>query len=791
MTLKMKYIKSIFFLALFAAWIVVPAYAEDTLEVKYHKELPGNCFGLDFYVIKPMKAAFFTRDNTLWVVFDELLAITDEKIARFKSNHIESVARIPSNKGTILHVKFKSTTSKPYGLKVIKKDTVWRLIVSPDSYFRIRPLILETTIDDASKSINFSMKKQGDLIRAEDPIYKDFLYILPTDECGMELSYSYVNFKILKSQNGFVISSPDKSLPLESQKDGLALKLTDLSFNFSPNKDRTNQRNQSGLASYFKHIQFSKPPEGNWYSERQKLMHSVVEKKNQDTDSLNLKLVSFYLSTSNFEEAIGKISTLKLVGREGINLLKGAFYALSGQSSKASSYLYDSDLDLIPETHLWRGFTDSLQGNYKSAFDKIIRNLKYFHAYPTPIKNKLALEAAHASLNVGFSGKLFFNMIDHSVLTPFDAHYYSYLKGLDLYMNKETKKAKEFLVEASKSPFRKIQILAKFAIIKIDVEQDAIQFKNAKRARRKNETDPSKEELKFLEDLQYEWRYDDLERRVLTRLYEIHRNAQQTEMALEKLITLFEYFPDADNRNKLADEGEELFKAKCLSLLKSSPLDGLAFYKRYINFMPIDDDKIKIYKELIAALRALNLFKQGSKILQSILKTLSDQEESYPSIYLEIAQFHYDDGKAETALKTIANLEKRQILKDKTPVQQEKDLLKAKCLISLEKYDEALSVLENVTSAQGQEIHIRIAWRREDWKKAASLMNAYVEQSADNRGPITARFIIEYATALSNAHQLEELKRLEPLYGELMEKSVFAKEFRLLINPDQSKVSES
>lgn len=783
----MKYIKSIFFLALFVAWSVIPANAEDTLEVKYHKELPGNCFGLDFYVIKPMKAAFFTRDNTLWVVFDEELAISDDKIARFKSNHIESVSRIPSNKGTILHVKFKTNSSKPYGLKVIKKDTVWRLIVSPDSYFRIRPLILETTIDDASKSLNFLIKKQGEFIRAEDPVYKDFLYILPTDECGMELSYSYVNFKILKSQNGFVINSPDKNLPLENQKDGLALKFPEPSFNISSSKDRTNQRNQSGLASYFKYIQFTKTPEGNWFRERQKLINNLTDKSSNDSDHSRLKLISFYLSTSNFEEAIGRINTLKMVGREGINLLKGAFYALSGQSTKASSYLYDAELDLIPETHLWRGFTDSLQGNYKSAFDKIIRNLKYFHAYPTPIKNKLALEAAHASLNVGFSGKLFFNMIDHTVLTPFEVAFFSYLKGLDLHMNKETKNAKEFLMEASRSPFRKIQILAKFALITIDIEQDAIQLKNAKRARRKNEADPSKEELQFLEALQYEWRYDDLERRVLTRLYELYKNVQQTDIALEKLITLFEYFPDADDRNKLADEGEEIFKAKCLSLFKSSPIDGLAFYTRYINFMPIDDDKIKIYKELITALRSLNLFKQGTKILQGILKTLSDQEEIYPSIYLEIARFHYDDGKSETALKTIVNLEKRQILKEKTTLQQEKDLLKAKCLIALAKYDDALSVLQNVTSAQGQEIHIRIAWSREDWKKAASLMKSYVEQSADSRGPITARFIIEYATALSNAHQLEELKQLKPLYGEVMEKSVFAKEFSLLIDPDQSK----
>ncbi|MBX9697326.1 MAG: CDC27 family protein [Alphaproteobacteria bacterium] len=765
----------------------MPAIGADTLELKYHKELPGNCFGLDFYVVKPMKAAFFTRDDTLWVVFDEALAISDAKIARFKSNHIESVARIPSNKGTILHVKFKTHSSRPYGLKVIKKDTVWRLIISPDSYFRIRPLILDTTIEDDAKSINFLIKKQSDLIRAEDPVHKDFLYILPTDECGMEQSYTYVNFNILKSQNGFVISSPDKGLPLESQKDGLVLKLTEITFNISSNKDRTTQRNQKGLDSYFKHIKFTKTSEGNWFSGRQMLLQNLADKKPEDSDNSKLKLISFYLSTNNFEEAVGSISTLKLVGREGVNLLKGAFYALSGQSAKASSYLYDADLDLIPETHLWRGFTDSLQGNYKSAFDKIIRNLKYFHAYPTPIKNKLALEAAHASLNVGFSGKLFFNMIDSSALTPFDAAFLSYLKGLDLYTNKETKKAKEFLMEASRSPFRKIQILAKFSLIKIDVEQDSAQFKNTKHTRRKNEVDPNKEELQFLEALQYEWRYDDLERRVLTRLYEIYKNTKQPEMALEKLMTLFEYFPDADDRNKLADEGEEIFKAKCLDLLNSSPLDGLAFYARYINFMPIDDDKIKIYKELINALRSLSLFKQGVKILQSILKTLSDQEEVYPSIYLEIARFHYDDGKTENALKTIVNLDKRNILQPKSPLQQEKDLLKAKCLIALEKYDDALGVLENVTSVQAQEIHIRIAWRRNEWKKAASLMSAYVAQSADNRGPITARFIIEYATALSNAHQLEELKQLGPLYGDVMKKSVFAKEFSLLINPDLSK----
>lgn len=775
MTPYMKYIK-IFFLVTLLASNLHAVFADDTLEVKYIKELPGNCFGLDFYVIKPMKTAFFTRGNILWVVFNEKLFVNDEKIARFKSNHIEYVHHIPSDKGTILQIKFKGNADSAYGLKVMKRDTVWRLVISPETYFRIKPLIIETKIDSDKKSMNFDFKKTGEIIKVEDQTHKDYLYILPTDELGSELSYTYVQFNVLKSQNGFVISSLLKDLAVEGVSDGVSIEFKDQPFFISSNKDRTDQRNQSGLDSYFKYIRYAEPPKDQWFYTRQRLYRELGEAQKKENDRTRLKLISFFLSTNNYEEAIGQIDSLHHIEAGGVYLLKGLFYALSGQANKASSYLYDSCLDFIPETHLWRGFTDSLQGNYKSAFDKMIRNLRYFNYYPPHIKNKLALEAAHAALQIGFSGKLFFNMITPTSLSPYDEAYYDFLQGFDLFLNKENKRAKEYLTKASDSKYRKIQILAKFLLVTMDAQY------NANKASSKDRTQSLlKDEMSFLDNLQFEWRYDDLERKVLKRLFEIYKSQNMPNNALEKLITLFEYFPDMDDRNKLADEGEEIFKAECARLLETQPIDGIAFYTRYLNFMPIDDDKIKIYKLLISALRELNLFKQGAVLFIKILKTLSDQESSYPWICLEIARFKYDGADFNGALKAIHKLEKLDILKTDNPVNQDKALLKAKCFIALRQFEDAQHVLKDVTSQQAKEILIRIAWRKEEWHKAADLMKEYVQSLGGDDSNITAKFIIEYATALSQANELGELESLQTRYGDRMKKSIFAREFDLLI----------
>lgn len=784
MTAYMKYIK-IFFLITFYALNLPAIFADDTLEVKYIKELPGSCFGLDFYVIKPMKAAFFMRGNTLWVVFNEKLFVNDKKIARFKSTHIEYVEHVHSDKGTILQIKFKGNEDSTYGLKVIKRDTVWRLVVSPETYFRIKPLIVETKIDGDKKTINFDFKKTGEIIKVEDPKHKDYLYILPTDELGSEVSYTYVQFNILKSQTGFVISSFLKDLAVSGASDGVTIDFKDYPFFISSNKDRTDQRNQSGLDSYFKYIRYTTPPKEDWFTARQNLYRKLAESKGDKNDNERLKLISFFLSTNNYEEAIGHIDALNHIETGGVYFLKGLFYALSGQSNKASSYLYDSRLDFIPETHLWRGFTDSLQGNYKSAFDKMIRNLRYFNYYPPHIKNKLALEAAHAALEIGFSGKLFFNMINPHFLSPYESSYYNFLQGFDFMMNKENKRAKEFLTNSSNSPYRKIQILSKFLLISMET-----QYGSTNASARNRGPSPQKQELDFLDGLQFEWRYDDLERKVLTRLFKLYADMKMPNQALEKLTTLFEYFPDMDDRNKLADEGEEIFKAECARLLESEPIEGIAFYKRYLNFMPIDDDKIKIYTLLVKALRELNLFHQGAYLFTKILKTLSDQESSYPMVCIEIARFKYDDADFKGALKAINKLERLDILEKDSTSNHDKELLKAKCFIALEQFDDAKNILNDVTSTQAQEILIRIAWRKEEWNKAAELMRDYVKTIGSNSMNITAKFIIEYATALSQAGKLNELGALQDQYGEMMKKSIFAREFELLINPASATLNE-
>ncbi|KAB2832725.1 MAG: hypothetical protein F9K49_07700, partial [Caedimonadaceae bacterium] len=322
----MKYIK-IFFLITFYALNLPAIFADDTLEVKYIKELPGSCFGLDFYVIKPMKAAFFMRGNTLWVVFNEKLFVNDKKIARFKSTHIEYVEHVHSDKGTILQIKFKGNEDSTYGLKVIKRDTVWRLVVSPETYFRIKPLIVETKIDGDKKTINFDFKKTGEIIKVEDPKHKDYLYILPTDELGSEVSYTYVQFNILKSQTGFVISSFLKDLAVGGASDGVTIDFKEHPFFISSNKDRTDQRNQSGLDSYFKYIRYTTPPKEDWFTARQNLYRKLAESKGDKNDNERLKLISFFLSTNNYEEAIGHIDALNHIETGGVYFLKGLFYA--------------------------------------------------------------------------------------------------------------------------------------------------------------------------------------------------------------------------------------------------------------------------------------------------------------------------------------------------------------------------------------------------------------------------------------------------------------------------------
>lgn len=757
------------------------AQALDTLEVKYQKELPGNAFGLNFYVIKPMKAAFFVRNNTLWVVFDEKLSLSDEKVARFKSAYIESVQRFPSEDGTILQVNFKNLPDKTYGLKVIKRDTIWQLIISPTTFFRIKPLILDVKVHADTRMLDLLFKKQSKLIQVADPVNKDYLYVMPTDESGVELGYRYVQFDVLKSQNGFVIASPSKNLNIKSIDQGVRLTFDEKKFFISSNKDRTYQRSQSGLESYFKHIHYRQPDETNWIHKRQSLYNQLAHHSGTNKDALRHQLISLYLSTHNYEEAIGQIDQLMHLEEAGKILLKGIFYALSGQNSKASSYLYDSALDLIPETHLWRGYTDSLQGNYKSAFDKVIRNLKYFQSYPAAIKNKLALESAHASLQIGFSGKLFFNMINASYLRGFDVAYYDFLRGLEFFMDKENKKAKEFLTKASQSPYRKIQILSNFSLIRLESH-----LSTPPKLKKNTPEFSHQKELEYLETLQYEWRYDDLECKVLIRLFELYAQKKEASKALDKLTTLFEYFPDMDERIRLADAGEEIFKAECLHLLRTHPIEGIAFYNRYLNFMPIDEDKIEIYKELVAALRSLHLYKKGVTLLNQILKTLSDQEVSYSEISIEIAQLLYDGGNPKDALNALARLEKRATLPPGSNLQQNKDLIKAKCYIELEKYEDAHQLLKDLASQQSKEILIRIAWRQENWVKAAELMKEYVNDSGSGHTQLTAKFIIEYATALSQANKLRELIDLDRQYGVRMRSSVYAREFQLLINPRKS-----
>nr|MDJ0951852.1 hypothetical protein [Alphaproteobacteria bacterium] len=111
------------------------------------------------------------------------------------------------------------------------------------------------------------------------------------------------------------------------------------------------------------------------------------------------------------------------------------------------------------------------------------------------------------------------------------------------------------------------------------------------------------------------------------------------------------------------------------------------------------------------------------------------------------------------------------------------DRVRARALLQLRRPNEAIILLLDDTSEEGDLLRAEIHLRQQDWAKAASELKKVVERNAgtgDTLSEEAARHVLNWTVAKALAGDRDGLQMIRDRYGDPMAKSAFREPFSLL-----------
>ena len=242
------------------------------------------------------------------------------------------------------------------------------------------------------------------------------------------------------------------------------------------------------------------------------------------------------------------------------------------------------------------------------------------------------------------------------------------------------------------------------------------------------------------------------------------------------VATNFADNPDAPNVTKMMQDAfNKLYLDGQADALP--PVTAIGLYDEFQELTPPGDKGDEMIRKLADRLASVDLLDRASDLLQAQVHSRL-QGVDKARVGARLAFLELSDRKPERALESLDVSEVPNIPVD---LHDQRRYIRVRALADLGRSAEALALIINDQSEPARRLRTEIYWGMKKWADAAASLESLIDPPAGKKiDPVTARRVLDLATALTLAKDERGLQRLRRTWGTQMAATEYREAFSLL-----------
>jgi hypothetical protein len=724
----------------------------------------------------------FNRNHHLWIVLDKNLKLDLSEFEEMEKTVVGKPELIANPKATILYMPIDDNVYTSV-LKEENSNNVAVLITQKKQPIAISLPVEVSTGPPAPPHVLISTLEMADPLTIRDPIIGDEIIITPLFKIGEGVTHKreFIEFDLLETTQGIALVKKADDISVLQLRNGLRI-TSGKGATISPDLPKIDIKNVNDGVQANPTLFPYEIWKANITETRQKqiqsMFHQIVETDNtQDANNARLKLAKLYLSEGLAPEANALL--------DGINRSNPAFYrtaklnALHGAANFLMARFIESakdfsatELNNNKEIEYWRAVLADLLGNTGQTYDYLAMNDDYISKYPPVFRQRLAIVAADRSIankDYNIALKIFDSLHQDNLLDSINV-YINFLMAkisLSTGQQKEATENLDKIAEDYKHPFVKAR--AEFTRIARDMDAGLEKDKAIDR----------------LERLRLSWHGDNLELTVLTLLGELYNERKDYVNAMRVWNNGVQAFKNTAAAIEMAHKMEEVFIIMFNEGVadKLPPLEALALYYEYRNYMPNGTAGSEMVDRLADRLVSVDLLEQAAGLLDHQMRTQTEKEKR-SQIGAKLAGIYLLNHQPQ---KTLLALQDSVYGENQATLRLTRNRLAAQAMVDMGKPDMAMQTLGQDDSTEAESIRLSIYWKAKDWDKLTASVENILKARQDITAAVTldeSEYLIKLALAYVFTDNKEQLQYLRDYFGPLMANSPNRKVFEFVTSSD-------
>ncbi len=756
-----------------AAPVLEPREAAALLAIANEKK-PSPVLSFDPKV--PVGAAIFSRAGQITILFDRKLSPPPFMVGvpqRVKAEPFELAH----------HSGFRVAIPEGIDVRATRTGSAWEVFLTPAS---IGPGVSTEFVAQPDFALGarllLATASPPEPVFLDDPVVGDRLLVVPLREpSAFTLPRRLADFQILPAAQGLVIKPWHERVTARIVSDGIEV-TSEGGLKLSPPYDTglfKGSERGAALKTLFDLPRWRGRETDGFTQTRQRLMQTIVDVPEEQRLLARMDLARFYFAHGMGPEALALLEMIckalpDIESKPDFLALRGAARILSGQIAEGAADLSQQTLSDQPEAVLWSAVAAALRRDWATAAARFHMTFSILASYPEPFRSRFIVLAVEAALADGRDqdAGTWLSSLERSPHPESAVPAMRYLRGVLHSKSGHADRAQKLWREVAKSKDRLYKIRAELALVDLGVATKSLSAKQA---------------VDRLEGLRFAWRGDDLEFDILRRLGSFYIDAKEFRTGLLMLGQALRLFPSSAQAAVLKAEMSRLFKDIILTPLGAtlSPLEALGVYTDFKSLIPEGEDGNKVRQKLAESLVDIDLLEQAGKLLEEIAKNSALPEERV-KMFTRLAAVRLLD---HDAIGAIAALDQSQTEAAtlSQEIQDERQLLRARALSEMGKYDEALATLPSQESEKTKLLRADISMRGKQWAAAADALLSLVGAPPLEGNPVSedkAGWLVSAALAVAQSGDAARLDKLASEYGRAMSPTGKADLFFLITRPE-------
>ncbi len=732
---------------------------------------------------QPTGAAVFRRAGWLWLVFDRKTEIDPKLLKRTGGEVVQFVEQIPNIKnGTVIRM----ITRTGFNPSVRKEGQLWVFDLSEQPLAPRSPLSVTRNYDfeDRGRLMIPVGESPAQPVTFRDPEVGDTIQVMAITTIGAGIPAETVvpGAELLLTAQGVALVPLADGVRLEGTRQAVEVSMPGglhLTRNIpsaggadGSAAGPAGDPSVSGGGPLEVH-RWMRGGHDKFVLEHQKLLQRFALVRPEDKNTQRLEIARHYLANGMPAEALGE---LKIVAAADPTMLdnpalrgpRGVANFLMNRNADALEDLSHPSLSKDPQGQLWLA---AVKARTSGEPGKQALILRLAHEDIKGMSPRLRMALGTAAVNsttAGGDAKAANRIIEAMAgpgLSRRDTGDISYLQGLAAEAAKSWDQAISRYREAEDSESRPGRAMAGRARIELQLRRNMITASEAARQ---------------LEKLRFAWREGDYEYHLLKRLSELTLADGRWADGLRLARSLSETYADHPDIGTVQQMMSETFEKLFLAGLadKLSPIAAIGLYDEFQELTPSGTKGDEMIRKLADRLASVDLLERSAELLRHQVQFRTQGVEK-ARIGARLAFLDLSDRKPGLALES---LDQSEVEGQPADLYNQRRFMRVRALADLGRTAEALALIINDHSERANQLRAEIYWDLKKWPDVATALETLIEKPEGNMPipPLTAKRLIDLATAMTLARDERGLQRLRRNFGDKMAKTEYREAFDLL-----------